>query len=725
MIRQFVETSVRQAINVHLADLPLPFMLEAGSIGKVSARIPWPSLLTAPLSLSLSSLSLTFVHAPRVSTSGHSRKDDLAESVTSMAESFVHDELSNGESEALRQGLNITLSPRPNPPGSIDPFLSTEDLDSQSHLREPDEEGDGADPSTQGVSLIATLIERILARFEFDASDITIRLVLPKKAEFTLRLGQITYSTETTVDPSAIHDKEADGGEVRTVRVFGVTILTRDIQPSSAPSSTPSRRRSASPYSSSSSSEENDEAMMMMSQSLASLPPVRSISPESSMYHSATSSVRSPSPETAPQIEGVESMEEKILSLGQGSDPLVFRLVTPRLIVPSMEPEFNNGLKDTGSPSHLHAENKIRLTVTTGPVAVALNPIHARSLLYLASALTTSKSMDESPSVPQAPSVNNIDVAFHVKCVTVLLLRSPSPILTSQLAANDTLHDFFLARYALSSFPRIPHFRAQFDGLDISFTPHPSSAITSHNRHTRDSASNTIPDTSKQIFKATLADLSMFAISTSTNRSWTVSPVLISDPNLATQYDHDTKYPSFDVVDWTNSRDASTSGKVSQWRIRPSQTKRKSADIVPPSATRSSRMSHPPTVQARFGSPTAEQAGLREVDVVPLHVFVDLGIIEGAIDFVTVLTTLPTSSGSENASGGHGLDTDETPPATPRAGGFTGWQQFNNEKERKRLEDLVMDDFGVNENIHSAESVHSFFFAQLIFMLTDDAFHVG
>lgn len=699
-------------------------MLEAGSIGKVSARLPWPNLLTSPLALSLSSLSLTFVHVSCVNTSGHPQStDDLAESVASMAESFVHDELSTRESEALRQDLNFDHPSRHQPPGSIDPFLSTEDLDSRRGTREYDESDDATDeidPSTQGVSLIATLIERLLSRFEFDASDLSVRLILPRKAEFTFRLGKVTYNTENTSDPSAApSEQESDEGEVRVVKFSRITVSTRDITPPPVPLSTPSRQRSASPYASSSSSEDNEEAMMMMSQSLASLPPppsIRSTSPDSSMYHSATSSVRSPSPET-PQVPAeATSSEEKILSLAQGSDSVVFRLVTPRLTGPSGHVESED-LRDKRMRLHPpRSENKFRVTVTVGPVAIALSSNHARSLISLCSALTSVQSADELPVATQDSPSSTLDISCHIRSVTCLLIRPSSPFLASQLTANDHLHLFFLARSSPSSPPRLPHLRIQFDFLELRFSTLMSTEIHPNQSHSTDSGSSTIPGTSKHEFKASLADLSMFAISSNTNGGWSVSPVLVSDPNLSMQYERDTKYPSFEVVDWTKAGGTSSSGKVSQWRVRPPQGKRKSVDMVPSLGIRSPRSSQLPALQACLVSSTPGQASIFEVDVIPLHIFVDVGLLEGAVEFITVLTASPTFSEQADTCVHHALDTEETPPATPRARGTTGCQEEQSERERRRLEDLVISDFTARESKYPSSVSH-------IILLLHPVFH--
>jgi autophagy-related protein 2 len=720
-----VESSVCQAINKYLADLPVPFVLETGSIGKVSARIPWPNLLTAPLALSLSSLSLTFVHSPRVNLSGHPHStDDLMESVASMAESFVQDELSARESEALQHELNVDHPARHQPPGSIDPFLSTEDLDSRSRVNlYDDDDGDEAmdkiDPSTQGVSIVATLIERLLARFEFDASDLTIRLILPKKAGFTFHLGQLTYNTEITPDtPSS--DRENDEGEVRVVKLSKITISTHDIKPQPSPLSTASRQRSASPDASSSSSEDNEESMMMMSQSLACLPPppsTRSVSPESSMYHSATTSVRSPSPETLSDTAEASLSEERILSLAQGSDSVVFRLVTPKLIAASEQVDSGD-LRDTVIRSHPpRSANKLRLTVSIGPVAIALSPIHARSLLSLSSTLTNMQSVNKPANMSQDAPANTLDISCHIRSVTCLFLRSSSPYLTSQLTTNDPLHDFFLARSTPSQPPRVPHLRIQFDILEFRFST-VSSGITPHLSHATDSGSSTIPSASKHGFKASLADLSVFAISSNTGRGWSTSPVLISDLHLSTQYKRDTKYPSFEVVDWTKAGSSSSSGKVSQWRVRPLYGKRKSVDVNPSSMKKSPGTSHRPVLEARIVSTTSGHASIFEVDVIPLHLFIDVGLLQGAIGFIAALTASPIPFEQDHSCADHPLDTDESPPATPRARSFTGWQEDNSERERRRLENLVISDFTAREGNYSSSSVNCTLLLPYTYLLT-------
>ncbi|KIJ23951.1 hypothetical protein M422DRAFT_129154, partial [Sphaerobolus stellatus SS14] len=176
--------------------------LQSGCIGKVSIRLPWSTILTDPVELSVSSLSLTFACTPKRRNGAQARTtDDVAASVGSLAESFLHEELSTGESEDLRRSLHLDVMPSQRHPGLMDPFLSTEELDADG--------GEGyfyeeKDTSAEGVSLIAVLLERLLGKVKFDGSDIKIRLVLPDQVELSSYIGEISYKTES---PDTLSDR--------------------------------------------------------------------------------------------------------------------------------------------------------------------------------------------------------------------------------------------------------------------------------------------------------------------------------------------------------------------------------------------------------------------------------------------------------------------------------------------------------------------------------------
>ncbi|KAI0362114.1 hypothetical protein OH77DRAFT_20625 [Trametes cingulata] len=331
-----------EAINSLISGLPI--RLRDGSVGKVTARIPWPNPLTSSVGLSLESLHLIFYLEPTVAS--HIERpfvDNLAESVASVAETFIHEELSAREEAALRESFHPELAnsglhdSEGHVPGGLNPFISEEEV------HEHD-----ADPP--GVSIFATLIERLLARFQFDATDTRITIVNPQEASFTLVVPEIRYITESQSSSSTassagkdVSGEKVDSGEVRKVIITGATVTTRCLRPFSMPPVTvlgttspftesrsgaspkaasptttvsphspvsrwpdlheshtdlsdlslgPSTPPAApsSPYSDS--SDMDEETQLFMSQSIAALPP-RPVSPASSigssMYQSAVS----------------------------------------------------------------------------------------------------------------------------------------------------------------------------------------------------------------------------------------------------------------------------------------------------------------------------------------------------------------------------------------------------------------------------------------------------
>ncbi|CDO68278.1 hypothetical protein BN946_scf184799.g5 [Trametes cinnabarina] len=355
-----------EAINALISGLPV--RLRDGSVGKVTARIPWPNPLTSTVGLSLESLHLTFDLEPTVaSPTERPFVENLAESVASVAESFIHEELTAREEATLRESFHPELrktedSQEDSLPGGLDPFISEEDV--HQHDSDP-----------PGVSIFATLIERLLARFQFDATDTRITIVNPQDASFTLIIPDIHYSTDTQHSLSTPVTSDSEAGEVRKVVVAGIAVTSRclrplrhrpitgfEARPGSVSSSPPTPSRVPSPISSnptetgarevsheamnrispsissipgrtpspvieppsppSDSSDMDEETQMFMSQSIASLPP-RPASPvssvSSSMYQSAISSA---SPETVLDDVPEESpIEETSHSRSQTPSP--------------------------------------------------------------------------------------------------------------------------------------------------------------------------------------------------------------------------------------------------------------------------------------------------------------------------------------------------------------------------------------------------------------------
>lgn len=766
------------AINALLVGLPVE--LHSSHVGLITARIPWPNPLTSTLGLSLQSLHLTLDLLDNPPNYQASQASNLADSVASVAAEFLHDELSPGEEATLRESFHPDRGSLYNPgdyvPGGIDPFLNTEE-----HTP-----GD-ADPD--GVGMFASLIERLLARFSFDAVDTRITLRHPGRSSFTLNIPSVRYETEsgassTSEAPASQATLRNDvTGETRTITISGIEVSMSDLRREDAtmpaiPSIVssvnslprpPYGQLPPTPHSRSPSpdSDIDEETQMMMSHSIAFLPPrplassTMGASVASSMYQSAVSEVptssttiRDPIPEvqeqppieSAPNSEAQPSPtrqghlssyvsppqiasapEETIFSFGP--DPIVIRLSTP----PPSE----------GRPGQQRTEERddaLRLSVTTGVLSFALRAQNIQGLTELVVTLGNISPPSQHRPKPRGPApissaLPRLNLSMHIRGVVGLFLLSKEP------PHELTRVEFF--RHPLIP-PKLPYryLRIHADGISASFFQ--PLAISRGDRHTL--------ATTKMEASFTMTDLTFFFFEPTENSplgsEHTASPILITDPNILTQYtsshahpvSQHNPYPScpaFDVLDWTSM--VNKSPKPSYWRARipqnyPQQrttTHGRGGSVgalgLSPSPGKNPDFFqkppvHPPAVSVAV---TVASGGNRmykvekapepstrvEAKVASLHVFVDLGVLSrhdyGLLEFVrdSTPTTFPLTR--ENIGGepyGELSDEDEkdTPPATPRH--VTGFPQRDSDRqrERQRLEQLILDDLDLKFDYRSS-----------------------
>jgi autophagy-related protein 2 len=397
---------------------------------------------------SLQSLHLTFCLLPTTANDSLQSDANLADSVASIAESFLHDELSPREKLTLHKSFHPDLASsvsshaddESNVPGSIDPFLSADD--EEYHL-------DDDDPV--GVSIFASLFERLLSRFEFDAADIKLTFIHPGNASFSISIPEIRYSREMAdnTGSNTSGDSRPSPGATGTVSISGITMTTRSLRsrihlpptplaPSTLSPVSPTilsntfvpPPRSTSPASSSSSM--NEDTQFLMSQSLACLPPRQPSPPSSiasSLYQSAISAApmpvdksrRTPPPGGRDQVEmnlpdntlsgssrnvvpegqtatrrNSEPLEETIVSFG--AESVIIRLTTPLVSFLQTIPSEPNSSSPSshGDKPRVKANEKLHVSLTTGVLSCALHAWHVRSLLDVLDALASHR-------VPQAP----------------------------------------------------------------------------------------------------------------------------------------------------------------------------------------------------------------------------------------------------------------------------------------------------------------------------------
>lgn len=755
--------------------------LHSSHVGRITARIPWPNPLTSTLGLSLQSLHLTLDLLDSPPPSQPSQTSNLAGSVASVAAEFLHDELSPGEEATLRESLHPDRGSPPDPadyvPGGIDPFLSMEEFAP-------------SDTDPDGVGIFASLIERLLARFAFDAADTRITIRHPERSSFTLIIPNIRYETESEISSAEATVRNDATGETRTITISGIEITMLDLRaedtakpafPSIVSSVTslpphppygqlPRESHSRSP---SPDSDIDDETQMMMSQSIAFLPPQplafssMSASTTSSMYQSAISEaplrstvIREPIPEVQeqPPIEPSVKPEEPPSSTPQdqhppssdaspsqdsgvpeetivsfGSDPIVIRLATP----PPSESQ-------PGQQRAEKREDSLRLSVTTGTLGFALRARHIQSLTELVATISGISSTPPSPpksqgNTPVPSLLSRLCISAHVRGVVGLFLLTKEP--SYELTRVDFFHHQLIP-------PKLPYgfIRIHAEGISASLSQPPTVA-----RGDRRTSGVTKVDAS-----LTATDLTVFLFdpsSCSLGSVHTASPILITDSNILAQYtsahthpvtQHNPypNLPTFDVSDWTSVVNKSTTPKPSYWRARIPQNHAQQrmqphgrggsvgALGLSPSPGKSntdflqkSPVHSPPALsiavtitsgghKSHKGGRVPESRTQVEVKIAPLHVFADLGVLlssqdYGLLEFLqdSTPTTLPPAKGDVSEdSYGEMSDEDEkdTPPATPRRFTVFSRRDSDRQRERQRLEQMVLDDLDLKFDYRSS-----------------------
>ncbi|KAG8846022.1 autophagy- protein 2 [Serendipita sp. 411] len=243
-----------EAINSFLKTLPI--RLQSGRLGSVSVSVQ--NILTAPLAVEVDRLELQFGllrpstdgQAPGQDEDSREDEDPLVHSVMSVAQEFIHEKL---EAESLRE--SVTLQ-KPEParahehprsgrfldeddnddvathvPGSFEPFVDPFQVETK-------RSGEGSSSSlgedVEGVSVLAGVIERILARLSVTVREIVVRFVHEGNAELVLRVGEIAYGTEEVVgseggDAGKVTTEIEVKGMKRTIRIQGVDVSMRNL----------------------------------------------------------------------------------------------------------------------------------------------------------------------------------------------------------------------------------------------------------------------------------------------------------------------------------------------------------------------------------------------------------------------------------------------------------------------------------------------------------------
>ncbi|CCO28540.1 Autophagy-related protein 2 [Rhizoctonia solani AG-1 IB] len=334
------------AINKLLVGLPVS--LRDGTLGNVTVQVPWPNVLAGSLSVSVSGVSLTLVLRRTPTSPSHPTvSTDLSSSVASVVETFVHNDLSEAENNALRQSIHSEL-PLPSSsidddfamPGAMDPFL---DASVAAPMEDSVVLGD-----EEGVGVLTAVVERLMARFTCSAKDISITLVHEGHASFHLGVSEFTYG-----------DGVSTSNVTKEVSLRGFSISITPLERADPPSVIYSPIGSPGRQDSGESEQEN------MLQSVASLG-------DSAMYQSAVSLAQA---QTAPVSPTASTRQEQPYSqqiLGLSEEPLSITIATrPRDVVPPAPV----------APAARQRSPKFSVEAKMGYLACALRPIDVGSIL--------------------------------------------------------------------------------------------------------------------------------------------------------------------------------------------------------------------------------------------------------------------------------------------------------------------------------------------------------
>lgn len=592
-----------------------PVQLRSGSIGSVIVRIPWPNPFLATIGLSVSGLKLELCASDKKPTESDNLTSDLTQSVASVAETFLHEELSQGEETELRNSIHAdfdipgTSESFSRPPGSLDQF-----------------EHDPTAPSAtdpEGISIFAGLLERLLARFDFAAFDTQITLVNPSSASFTLRVKGITYAadgikTAQTVEGSALREK-------RSVQISGIQIAMKDLEEREPlvealhPLTNPVR---PAPQSSmeSSDSEMDEDTQMMMSQSLISLPPrpgnsgARPPSPAlstissaaSSLYQSAmwASAIPFSSPETSSNQpdyataakKPTESIEQTLLEM---SDPIVLQLTTPPAYIPANSSEAGPSTQPSPDIADLQSSANFELDISIGIIAVALHARNVNAILHLLDVLSKPQVAATRPT-PKPKGGKSTSIADSLECslyckgLVAVVLNCPMDS-EAQEGKEPPLKQFF-SRPLSQPFLRSGFLRLHLDTIEASTSP----TSNLHSTQSRPTAQSELRSSGVLDISLNISDLSILAFHAVTSSRGTdpnatrnlSSPVLLSDTNLTQSYyaphlgnvqqqsainhhrhPHSEEeklipLPYFDITNWTKERERDHGTSLRPWKSK-------------------------------------------------------------------------------------------------------------------------------------------------------------
>jgi autophagy-related protein 2 len=431
-----------------------------------------------------------------------------------------------------------------------------------------------------------------------------------------------------------------------------------------------------------------------------------------------------------------EAMEDGLFHqvfFSLATEPIVVHITTSALPPVQTESGPYASESDTSEPDF--RQPNLEISVSVGIVACALTATQISSILDVVSTIGSHSRPSTAPPasktagivVPPLSLLDQATLTIQIRGLVLLLQSVPAPLSSS--SRDVPLADFFT--HPLTP-PKTNHGYIRFlvDGVraDLSVSTTLEQLTDEHTPspdhiQERSRPPRVVRGTTSSHIRFSVGDLSAFAFCMDSNattsqvaRQAFVLPIILTDPHLFTLYRPEHHFPSnmghydvspdflrkavptlpeFGIMDWTLESNRTSQAKLSLWRVRPPPGYRRSQKshagdplITPPVASSpksiseetsankpQSALSGQVLLSSSKDSGTGATPGSTcsiHIDVIPLHVFVDMGGISTASDFLETSSVLRGRSGSseldvENHGSvrGHDNSGDPTPPSTP------------------------------------------------------------
>ena len=417
------------------------------------------------------------------------------------------------------------------------------------------------------------------------------------------------------------------------------------------------------------------------------------------------------------------------------TEPIVVHITTSAPSDSSRPPVSNPYASGSGASGSDYLQPNLEISVSLGILACALTTGQISAILAFVSAVGSYSGPSAAPPVSNnpgfvVPSLSLLDQAKLTIQIRgfVLLLQSVTAPLTSS-SHDDPLADFFA--HPLTP-PSTNHNYVRFliDRLkaDLSVSTALEQVIdepspSPEHLPGRSRVPRMVRGTTSSHIGFSINDLSALAFCMPSNatarpasHATFVLPIVLTDHFLSTQYrpehhpppnmDHHLDssefirkaipaLPEFEILDWTSEDNRTNQAKLTFWRVRP-----------PPSYRRPQRdhlgdsPAHPPVAslpkaifeekpankpqsalsgQMLLSTPkdsgtggSSEPACSIQINIAPLHVFVDLGSIAAALDFLETLSFPRTGSDSAPSQFG---------PYEPKEGDYESASRRTNSRD--------------------------------------------